>query len=75
MSSGTDHKVFFAIRAHLNNGKKITVAESLMGQGAAEQVAEALAFYSGFELDKRVVTIKQRRAERRENTSRKNSGG
>ena len=75
VSSGTDHKVFFAIRAHLKNGKKITVAESLVGRGAAEQVAEALAFYSGFELDKRVVTIKQRRAERRENTSRKNSGG
>ena len=71
VTSGTDHKLFFAIRAHLKNGKKITVAESLVGRGAAEQVAEALAFYSGFELDKRVVTIKQIRAERLANKAHK----
>ena len=65
MTSGSSHKVFFAIRAHLNNGKKITVAESLIGQSAAEQVAEALAFYGSFELDKRVVTVRQLRAERK----------
>ena len=65
MTSGSNHKVFFAIRAHLRNGKKITLAESLIGQAAAEQVAEALAFYSGFELDKAVVTARQLRAERK----------
>ena len=64
ITSGSNHKVFFAIRAHLRNGKKITLAESLIGQAAADQVAEALAFYSGFELDKTVVTARQLRAER-----------
>jgi len=67
MTSGADHKVFYAIRAHLSNGKKMTLAESLIGQSAAEQVAETLALYGGFELDKTVVTVKQMRAERRAN--------
>lgn len=65
VTSGSSHKVFFAIRAHLGNGKKITVAESLIGQGAAEQVAEALAVYGGFKLDKTVVTVRQLRDERK----------
>jgi hypothetical protein len=67
MTAGTEHKVFYAIKAHLNNGKKITLAESLVGQSAAGEVAETLALYSGSELDKTVVTIKQKRAERRAN--------
>jgi hypothetical protein len=67
MTAGTEHKVFYAIKAHLNNGKKITLAESLIGQSAADEVAETLALYSGSELDKTVVTIKQKRAERRAN--------
>lgn len=65
VTSGSSHKVFFAIRAHLRNGKKITVAESLIGQGAAEQVAEALAVYGSFKLDKTVVTVRQLREERK----------
>ena len=65
VTSGSSHKVFFAIRAHLRNGKKITVAESLIGQGAAEQVAEALAVYGGFKLDKTVVTDRQMLEERK----------
>ena len=66
MSSGTEHKVFYAVRAHLRSGKKITLAESLIGQGAAGEVAEALAFYSGIELDTAVVTASQLRAERKQ---------
>jgi hypothetical protein len=67
MTSGADHKVFYAIKAHLSNGKKITLAESLVGHSAAGQVAETLALYGGFELDKKVVSVKQMRAERRAN--------
>jgi hypothetical protein len=74
MSSGSEHKVFYAVRAHLRNGKKITLAESLVGQGAVHEVAEALAFYSGFELDKAVVTASQLRAERKQ-AARENKPG
>ncbi|MEH6592431.1 MAG: DUF3592 domain-containing protein [Halioglobus sp.] len=65
MTSGAEHKVFHAIRAHLRNGKKITLAESLIGQSAAEEVADSLAVYGGLQLNKTVVTISQVRAERR----------
>ena len=65
MTSGADHKVFYAIKAHLSNGKKVTLAESLIGRSAADEVAETLALYGSFELDSTVVTINQVRAERR----------
>jgi hypothetical protein len=67
MTAGKEHKVFYAVKAHLKNGKKITLAESLVGQSAAGEVAETLALYGGIELDKKVVTVKQMRAERRAN--------
>ena len=64
-TSGNKQRVYFAVRAHRNDGKKITIAESLVGQGAAHQVAEALAFYSGLPLDSTPVTVRQLRAERK----------
>ncbi len=65
MTSGSKHRVYHAIRAHLVNGKTVTVAESLVGHGAALEVAEALALYGGLELDTRVATVRQIRKERR----------
>ncbi len=55
MSSGTEHKIFYSIKAHLISGGKITVAESLIGQQAARQAAEAIATYSGFDCDTNIV--------------------
>jgi hypothetical protein len=55
MSSGNEHQVFYSVKAHLNNGNSITVAESLIGQQAAEQAAEAIALYSGFACNKDIV--------------------
>jgi Protein of unknown function (DUF3592) len=64
-TSGNTQRVYFAVRAHRRDGKQITIAESLVGQGAADQVAEALAFYSGLHLDATPVTARQLRAERK----------
>lgn len=63
-TQGSDHREYFAIRAHLNNGKKITLAESLCGQDAAQELAESIAYNSGIALEARPVSVKQIRAER-----------
>jgi hypothetical protein len=65
MSSGTEHKVFFSIKAHLIGGGKITVAESLIGQQAAQQAAEAIGTFSGFDCDTKIVDQGQEFADRK----------
>jgi hypothetical protein len=65
MSSGTEQKIFYSIKAHLISGKKITVAESLVGQQAAQQAAEAIAIYSGFDFDTKIVDQGQEFADRK----------
>ena len=65
MSSGTEHKTFFSIKAHLISGDKITVAESLIGQQAAQQAAEAIATYSGFDCDTKIVDQSREFADRK----------
>ena len=65
MSSGTEHKIFYSIKAHLISGEKITVAESLVGQQAAQQAAEAIAIYSGFDCDTKIVDQGQEFADRK----------
>jgi hypothetical protein len=54
-TSGTEHSIFYSVKAHLKSGKKITVAESLIGEQAAQQAAEAIAGYGGFELNNVIV--------------------
>jgi len=65
MSSGTEHKTFYSIRAHLINGRKITVAESLIGRQAAQQAAEAIAAFSGFDCNTDIVIRGQVFADRK----------
>ena len=65
MTSGTEHKIFYSIKAHLIDGGKITVAESLIGQQAAQQAAEAIAIYSGFDCDTKIVDQGQEFADRK----------
>jgi hypothetical protein len=66
MTSGSEHKIFYSVKAHLDNGNKITVAESLIGQQAAEQAAEAIALYSGFTHNKDIVEPAQAFAARKQ---------
>lgn len=46
--SGTQHVTFYRIQVEMKNGKKITVADSLRGRAAAEQLLAVLGAATGY---------------------------
>jgi hypothetical protein len=64
-TKGKIHKEFFAVRAHLKNGKKIILAETLCGSVAATAMAERIALSAGgLALERTPLTVQQARKER-----------